>query len=70
MLFQSHSTAIFLALDIFKNVKSLFEKTIYLLKKNQSLNILRILPIQSHALAILLPLAIFKKLKSFFEWHM
>ena len=33
MLFQSHSSAIFLALDIFKNVKSFFEKTIYLLKK-------------------------------------
>ena len=34
MLFQSHSTAILLALDIIKNVKIFFEKTIYLLKKN------------------------------------
>ena len=34
MLFQSHSTAIFPGLDIFKNVKNFFERTIYLLKKH------------------------------------
>ena len=33
MLFQSHSAAIFLGLDFFKNVKIYSEKTIYLLKK-------------------------------------
>ena len=60
MLFQSHSSAIFLALDIFKNVKSFFEKNhLTFEKKNQSLNVLRILPIQSHSLASLLPLATF-----------
>ena len=34
LLFQSHSTAILIAWDIFKTVKIFFEKTIYLLKKN------------------------------------
>ena len=34
MLFQSHSAAIFLGLDYFKNVKIYSGKTIYLLKKN------------------------------------
>ena len=33
MLFQSHSAAIFLILDFFKNVKIYSKKTIYLLKK-------------------------------------
>ena len=34
MLLQSHSAAIFLGLDYFKNVKIYSGKTIYLLKKN------------------------------------
>ena len=34
MLFQSHSRAIFLGLDIFKNVKSFFEKPSIIWKKN------------------------------------
>ena len=34
MLFQSLSAAIFLGLDIFKNVRNFFEKTIYLLRKH------------------------------------